>query len=201
MAKQSSAPSTSKPARKRPRKTNRRNVNRSRHSTDDELEGGTPQGGGEGDDGTVDEDDDIVDATEDVNAAKETMKAQITKELAKRKSVVYAFFRAIPEIGKDNTAEYLIYQCTNCGDKIRQGLKTGDRGSTGNMRDHVKKCWGEEALAAVKDTTLEKARAAVKESKKKKQTTLTLVVNMVQAWFKSFSTRPPEKEKIRVVTV
>ncbi|KAJ3963909.1 hypothetical protein EV361DRAFT_774365, partial [Lentinula raphanica] len=91
------------------------------------------------------------------------------------KSTVYAFFRAEPEIefAKDHSAAYLIFQCTNCGDKIRQGSKTGDRASTGNMREHVKKCWGEESLVAVKDSSLEQARAAVKESKKTKQTTLT----------------------------
>ncbi|KAJ3969897.1 hypothetical protein EV361DRAFT_803017, partial [Lentinula raphanica] len=105
-------------------------------------------------------------------------------------SPVYAFFHAEPDIdfGKSNTPEYLVYRCTQCGEKIRQGLKTGDRGSTGNMRDHVKKCWGEDTLAAVKDSTLEQAKAAVKEMSKGKQTTLTLVLKTVKTWFKSFST-------------
>ncbi|KAJ3816387.1 hypothetical protein F5880DRAFT_1494337 [Lentinula raphanica] len=121
------------------------------------------------------------------------------KELAKRKSTVYAFFDAQPEIqfARDHSAEYLLYRCSKCSETIRQGLKTGDRGSTGNLREHVKKCWGEDALTAVKDSTLEKAQAAVRDFKKTKQTTLTLVVNSVTSWFKSFSTRPPEKEKIR----
>ncbi|KAJ3816595.1 hypothetical protein F5880DRAFT_1494115, partial [Lentinula raphanica] len=92
-------------------------------------------------------------------------------------STVYAFFHAVPEIefAKDNSAEYLVYRCTNCSEKIRQGFKTGDRGSTGNMRDHVTRCWGDDTLAAVNDTTLEKAREAVSKFKKSKQTTLTLV--------------------------
>ncbi|KAJ3833150.1 hypothetical protein F5878DRAFT_523045, partial [Lentinula raphanica] len=115
---------------------------------------------------------------------------------------VYAFFHAKPEVefGKDNTGKYLVYQCSNCGDKIRQGMKGGDRGSTGNLREHVKRCWGEDALAAVNDTSLEKARVAVRQFKKTKQTTLTVVINTIQSWFKTFSTRPPKKEKIRVVT-
>ncbi|KAJ3764926.1 hypothetical protein FB446DRAFT_795566 [Lentinula raphanica] len=123
-------------------------------------------------------------------------------ELAKRKSTVYTFFEAQPEIqfARDHSAEYPLYRCSKCSETIRQGLKTGDRGSTGNLREHVKKCWEEEALTAVKDSTLEKAQAAVRDFKKTKQTTLTLVVNSVTSWFKSFSTRPPEKEKIRVVT-
>ncbi|KAJ3964441.1 hypothetical protein EV361DRAFT_765889, partial [Lentinula raphanica] len=115
---------------------------------------------------------------------------------------VYAFFHAKPEIefAKDHSAKYLVFRCTQCNDTTRQGWKTGDRGSTGNLREHVKKCWGDEALAAVNDLTLEKAKNAVSKFKKSKQTTLTLVVNTVASWFKSFSTRPPEKEKIRVVT-
>ncbi|KAJ3770659.1 hypothetical protein FB446DRAFT_621962, partial [Lentinula raphanica] len=75
--------------------------------------------------------------------------------LTKRKSPIYAFFHAEPgmEFSKSNNKpDYLVYQCTNCGEKIRQGMKTGDRGSTGNLREHVRKCWGEEALAAVKES-------------------------------------------------
>ncbi|KAJ3831541.1 hypothetical protein F5878DRAFT_549418 [Lentinula raphanica] len=124
------------------------------------------------------------------------------KELAKCKSTVYTFFEAQPEIqfARDHLAEYLLYRCSKCSETIRQGLKTGDQGSTGNLREHVKKCWGEEALTAVKDSTLDKAQAAVRDFKKTWQMTLTLVVNSVTSWFKSFSTRPPEKEKICVVT-
>ncbi|KAJ3752532.1 hypothetical protein EV360DRAFT_5707, partial [Lentinula raphanica] len=73
---------------------------------------------------------------------------------------VYAFFHAKPEIefDKSNEPDYLVFRCTKCGEKMRQGLKTGDRGSTGNMQEHVKKCWGEEALEAVANSTLEEAR-------------------------------------------
>ncbi|KAJ3764777.1 hypothetical protein FB446DRAFT_615116, partial [Lentinula raphanica] len=117
-------------------------------------------------------------------------------------STVYAFYHAEPEIefDKSESPVYLVYRCTKCGEKLRQGLKTGDRGSTGNMRDHVKKCWGEDALNAVKDSTLDQARKAVKECSKGKQTTLTAVITNVRAWYKTHSTRPPEKEKIRAVT-
>ncbi|KAJ3967392.1 hypothetical protein EV361DRAFT_807366, partial [Lentinula raphanica] len=102
-------------------------------------------------------------------------------------SPIYAFFHAEPgmEFSKSNDKpDYLVYQCTNCGEKIRQGMKTGDWGSTGNLREHVRKCWGEEALAAVKESNLDQARVGVKEFSKSKQSTLTLVINSVQAWFK-----------------
>ncbi|KAJ3963276.1 hypothetical protein EV361DRAFT_875011, partial [Lentinula raphanica] len=135
----------------------------------------------------------VVDVTEQAKAAKEAAEAQIRKDLIKCKSPVYAFFDAEPQIeyGKSDTPDYL------CSEKLRQGLKTGDRGSTGNMRDHVKKCWGEEALAAIKESTLDQARKAVRDLSKGKQSTLTAVIVSVRSWFKTFSTRPPAKEKIR----
>ncbi|KAJ3965036.1 hypothetical protein EV361DRAFT_1021729 [Lentinula raphanica] len=142
---------------------------------------------------------DVVDATEQVKAAREAEEKQIKKDLARRKSAVYAFFDANPEVefDKSNEAEYIVYRCTKCKEKMRQGWKTGDKGSTGNMRDHVRRCWGEEALAAIKDSTLEQARVGVKELSKGKQTTLTAIITTVQTWYKTYSTRPPDKEKIR----
>lgn len=53
--------------------------------------------------------------------------------MAKRKAGVYAFFDAEPVIEwtKDGRkAEYLLYRCTHCGQKIKQGLITSDKGST-----------------------------------------------------------------------
>ncbi|KAJ3819039.1 hypothetical protein F5880DRAFT_1679948 [Lentinula raphanica] len=164
---------------------------------------------------------DVVDATEQVKAAREAEEKQINKDLARRKSAVYAFFDANPEVefDKSNEAEYIVYRCTKCKEKMRQGWKTGDKGSTGmlsqpaQLKEHktyleqrqherscVRRCWGEEALAAIKDSTLEQARAGVKELSKGKQTTLTAIITTVQTWYKTYSTRPPDKEKIRVVT-
>lgn len=55
------------------------------------------------------------------------------KFIAKRKASIYAFFDAAPTIEwtKDGKrGEYLLYQCTQCGTKIRQGLLTSDKSST-----------------------------------------------------------------------
>ncbi|KAJ3833600.1 hypothetical protein F5878DRAFT_699347 [Lentinula raphanica] len=75
---------------------------------------------------------DVVDATEQVKAAREAEEKQIKKDLARRKSAVYAFFDANPEVefDKSNEAEYIVYRCTKCKEKMRQGWKTGDKGST-----------------------------------------------------------------------
>ncbi|KAJ3836237.1 hypothetical protein EV361DRAFT_804856 [Lentinula raphanica] len=209
-----SEPSARAKTRKRARKATSRD-------TDDDNENATPTvatpSGAESEKSDR-EDEEIIDATEQVKADREAAiqkisknrqalriqnyspeAIQLGKEVAKRKSTVYSFFHAEPEVefGKKNTADYLVFCCTQCGEKIRQGINTGDRGSTSNMREHVKKCWGEDALTAVKDCTLEQARDAVKKYSKGKQTTLTLVIKTVKTWFKTFSTRPPEKEKIR----
>ncbi|KAJ3826915.1 hypothetical protein F5880DRAFT_1475440, partial [Lentinula raphanica] len=118
-------------------------------------------------------------------------------------SSVYAFFEAEPEIVfKSDGVQpmYLVFKCSQCATRINQGVSTTDRGSTGNLTTHVKKCWGEDAYNAAKDSTLEKAREAVKTAGKKGQSTLTLVLQTAKGWAKTFSTRPPENETIRVVT-
>ncbi|KAJ3816518.1 hypothetical protein F5880DRAFT_1466284, partial [Lentinula raphanica] len=78
--------------------------------------------------------------------------------------------------------------------------QTSDKGSTGNLSGHVKKCWGEDAYNAAKDSTLEKARTAVKTFGKKSQAKLTAALKTTKGWAKTFSSRPPENELIRVVT-
>ncbi|KAE9384306.1 hypothetical protein BT96DRAFT_739320, partial [Gymnopus androsaceus JB14] len=65
---------------------------------------------------------------------------------------------------------------------------------TGNMSGHAKKCWGEEAVTAVKDSTLDKACSAIKTFGKKSQTRLTAALKKFKGWAKTFSTCPPEKE-------
>ncbi|KAF9220143.1 hypothetical protein BS17DRAFT_797825 [Gyrodon lividus] len=51
-------------------------------------------------------------------------------------SPIYAFFTPIPSI------EYV----DGCKHKVHQFLDTGDKGLTGNMRKHVRSCWGEDVL-------------------------------------------------------
>ncbi|KAE9399638.1 hypothetical protein BT96DRAFT_768552, partial [Gymnopus androsaceus JB14] len=72
--------------------------------------------------------------------------------------------------------------------------------SKGNLTKHAKRCWGDEAVAAAKDSTLEKTKDAIKNLGRKSQSKLTSMLQTVKGWWQSFSTRPPEKETIRVVT-
>ncbi|KAJ3739139.1 hypothetical protein EV360DRAFT_5429, partial [Lentinula raphanica] len=110
----------------------------------------------------------------------------------RQKSTVYAFFDAEPELqfGKDSTmVDYLVFTCTQCRTKIKQGRHTSDKGSTGNLTNHAKKCWGDEAVNAAKDSSLDKARAAVKTFGKKSQTKLTAALKTTKGWAKTFSTQ------------
>ncbi|KAJ3963357.1 hypothetical protein EV361DRAFT_874944 [Lentinula raphanica] len=126
MGKRTAATSSSGKAKKRQKKNSSNN-----DATPTTIPMPTEDTHATNDDGDDSENEEIVDSTEEVKAAKEAIKIQ----LAKRKSVVYAFFHANPEIefGKDNQADYVVYQCINCAEKVRQGMKTGDRGSTGTL--------------------------------------------------------------------
>ncbi|KIK62194.1 hypothetical protein GYMLUDRAFT_58397 [Collybiopsis luxurians FD-317 M1] len=101
-----------------------------------------------------DDNDNITDVTETHKAVQEE-----EKDIAKRKAPVYAFFNAKPEIefAKAGHTEYLVYSCANCSTMVKQGLKMADKGSTGNMNNHARRCRGEETFAAVKGSTLDKA--------------------------------------------
>ncbi|KAJ3965122.1 hypothetical protein EV361DRAFT_763883, partial [Lentinula raphanica] len=107
-------------------------------------------------------------------------------------SSVYAFFDAEPEIEFENdevSPEYLVFRCSHCGTKIRQGINTSDKGSTGNVSRHARKCWGDEAFNAAKDSSLEKARAAVRTFGKKSQGKLTAALKTTKSWPKMNATR------------
>lgn len=64
-------------------------------------------------------------------------------------SPVYAFYGKTPDIVYDGKHRVHVFHCAAKGCKYtcRRYLDTGDSSSTGNLRRHVKKCWGEEALS------------------------------------------------------
>src|SRR5260370_19143678 len=71
--------------------------------------------------------------------------------------VVYAFFKPTPNIKYNDGRKMHEFTCLqkHCHQKIVRYLDTKDAQSTGNMRRHVKKCWGEGVLTAAeraKDT-------------------------------------------------
>ncbi|KAG1844640.1 hypothetical protein DFJ58DRAFT_852836 [Suillus subalutaceus] len=65
-------------------------------------------------------------------------------------SPVYAFFEPFPKIVEENGRWAHVFKCQGKGCKttVRHYLDKGDVRSTGNMRKHVRSCWGEEVLRA-----------------------------------------------------
>lgn len=65
-------------------------------------------------------------------------------------SPVYAFFNPTPQITEldGRRAHNFKCQARNCKTKVRRYLDKGDARSTGNMRKHVRSCWGDEVLKA-----------------------------------------------------
>lgn len=63
-------------------------------------------------------------------------------------SPVYAFYKATPEIVYEKNRRAHVFACVAKGCKYtcRRFLDTGDSSSTGNLRRHVRKCWGAEVL-------------------------------------------------------
>ncbi|KAL6307201.1 hypothetical protein BKA93DRAFT_712591, partial [Sparassis latifolia] len=59
-----------------------------------------------------------------------------------------------------------VFCCANhgCKMKVKRWLDKGDQMSTGNMRRHIRKCWGEEALAAADEmNTAADARPSIEK--------------------------------------
>jgi hypothetical protein len=73
---------------------------------------------------------------------------------------IYAFFKPDPVVEYVDGRRCHAFQCLakTCKQKtrvVRRYLDTGDAKSTGNMRKHAKKCWGDDIVA-----TADKAKSA-----------------------------------------
>ncbi|KAG1735876.1 uncharacterized protein EDB91DRAFT_1238132 [Suillus paluster] len=68
-------------------------------------------------------------------------------------SPIYAFFQPIPTIEYHDQRRCHVFKCAahGCNHRVRRYLDKKDVKSTGNMRKHVKSCWGQPALQAAMD--------------------------------------------------
>ncbi|KAF8547223.1 hypothetical protein OG21DRAFT_1377548, partial [Imleria badia] len=68
-------------------------------------------------------------------------------------SPIYAFFEPKPLVEEQNGRHSHLFKCASrsCKTTIRHYLDTKDTRSTGNMRKHARKCWGDEAVSAADD--------------------------------------------------
>jgi hypothetical protein len=79
-------------------------------------------------------------------------------------TTVYAFYDPNPATEyNSNGRKCHVFRCTGrgCTQLIKRYLDTSDAQSTGNMRRHVKKCWGEDVLSAAESTKDPKERTKV----------------------------------------
>jgi hypothetical protein len=65
-------------------------------------------------------------------------------------SPVYAFYQPVPTIEVTDGRRCHLFACTgnSCKYTCRRYLDKGDANSTGNLRKHVKSCWGDKVLQA-----------------------------------------------------
>ncbi|GBE80100.1 putative AC transposase [Sparassis crispa] len=109
----------------------------------------------------ADDDDDVVkifesdnEATEKVRAKKKelmTPEEELSEMQKDWTATAYAFCKPEVTIETDKAGvRGHVFCCANhgCKMKVKRWLDKGDQMSTGNMRRHIRKCWGEEALAA-----------------------------------------------------
>ena len=81
------------------------------------------------------------------------------------KSAIYAFYSPVPTIGYVAGRHCHIFKCLgkSCKYQVRCFLDTGDKASMGNMRKHVKSCWGEDVLSTAQEAAnLDVARKVIK---------------------------------------
>ncbi len=72
------------------------------------------------------------------------------RALATWNAPVYAFYSPVPSIEYRDGRKCYVWTCLakNCHHEVNRFLDTADASSTKNLRNHVKKCWGEDVLKA-----------------------------------------------------
>ncbi|KAL1936981.1 hypothetical protein VTO73DRAFT_2438 [Trametes versicolor] len=103
-----------------------------------------------------------VDAAQAAVEEEESSDAELERLRADWTSPVYAFYKATPEIVYEKGRRAHVFACLAKGCKYtcRRFLDTGDSSSTGNLRRHVRKCWGAQVL---KDADKAESVAEVRE--------------------------------------
>ena len=95
----------------------------------------------------------------------ETDRLHTERMMKEWNSPIYAFFSPTPDVEYVESRRSHVFKCLakGCDHKVRRYLDKSDRVSTGNMRKHVRSCWGEAVLNQVGDAKdLKTAREAIK---------------------------------------
>ncbi|KAI6004149.1 hypothetical protein EDD15DRAFT_2192058 [Pisolithus albus] len=100
----------------------------------------------------LNDDESIIETEPDIKAdeSAESSEAELVLDRLKREwnSPIYAFFAPEPTIEYIAGCHSHVFWCTakGCKKGVRGYLDKSDARSTGNMRKHVKACWGEDVL-------------------------------------------------------
>ncbi|KAG1740362.1 hypothetical protein EDB19DRAFT_1828564 [Suillus lakei] len=91
-----------------------------------------------------------MEASDAEDGADETAEDELKRLMNDWNSPVYAFFDPTPQIIEIDGRRAHDFKCQakRCKTKVRRYLDKGDARSTGNMRKHVRSCWGDEVLKA-----------------------------------------------------
>ncbi|TFY54699.1 hypothetical protein EVJ58_g8703 [Rhodofomes roseus] len=107
------------------------------------------------------------DGSEDL--AEETAEQELARMQRKWTAPAYAFFWPDPAIEHIDGRRIHTFRCANTGCKhdVQRYLASKDATSTGNLRKHIKKCWGVEALEAADwMSTASKAKESIEKYKR-----------------------------------
>ncbi|KAF8449518.1 hypothetical protein L210DRAFT_3641111 [Boletus edulis BED1] len=85
-----------------------------------------------------------------IDSPEQQLHAHLMKEWT---SPIYAFFEPKPLVEEQNGCCSHLFKCASrsCKTTIWRYLDTKDARSTGNMRKHARKCWGDEPVSAADD--------------------------------------------------
>ncbi|KAK0435048.1 hypothetical protein EV421DRAFT_1717055 [Armillaria borealis] len=126
----------------------------------------------------------------------------MTEKLVKLwKAPIYAFFAPVPDIAYDDDNHvYHAFRCLNCPHKISCYPDTADAGSTGALRHHIRKCWGDDVLAAADATKdLTKSCEVIDKELGKRKPKNGSIVSMLKRFGSkviSYSTRAHTKTEV-----
>ena len=112
---------------------------------------------------------------------------------------IYVFFSPLPSIQYVDGRHCHIFSCLgrHCKQTVWRYLDTGNKGSTSNLRKHVKSCWGEDTLTVVSDAAnLDIVRDAVKKCTI--NSTITAAFEQKGKGKTTYSTQPQTKVEIRL---
>ncbi|KAF8059562.1 hypothetical protein FPV67DRAFT_1392093, partial [Lyophyllum atratum] len=115
---------------------------------------------------------------------------------------IYGFFEAMPEVQRHGGHKCHVFRCAAkyCKGKtrdVRRFLHTSDKNSTGNLRKHARKCWGDEVLAGADEASNASEIREGIVSRKIRSGNISLAFERKGKGVVTYSTRPHDRTEAR----